>query len=287
MQMNEIREKTLKEIEKIYSLPAKSSIMLEVTKLLDNPDATNADLSKLIGKDQGISSKVLSIANSPLYGLPRKVSTIDFAIMIIGFHDVKNIVVALSMIEAFKEKESKELHQNNFWIHSLMTGNAAKKLSEDLGFKISGEVFIAGLLHDLGIVVLYRYFKKQFNELVKLAEENKKSISEYEVDLLGFTHSEVGNMLAEKWNLPTALCDAIKYHHQPSLAPANQVVIAIIHLVDYILQKFQIGSYFWDSGINLDEKVLDILNFSNIDELDTFIKGYQSLFEEEIKMLRI
>lgn len=280
-------ENTLKELQRIYSLPAMSSVMMEVTRLLDDPSTTTADLSRLIGRDQGLSSKVLSIANSPLYGLPRKVSTIDFAIMIIGFQDVKNIVVALSMIEAFKEKDDKDLAGKDFWMHSLLTGNGAKRISDDLGFKISGEAFIAGLLHDLGIVVAYKYFKTEFNKVVQLAKNDGIPFFEAELAVFGLTHNEMGFNLGEKWNLPPQLCEAVLNHHQPSKTTNNEVLISIVHLTDYMLHHFKIGNYFWDDGIKLDEKILDVLNFKDMKELTAFMEGYIPLFEEEIKTLRI
>jgi HD-like signal output (HDOD) protein len=143
----EQRKKSELTLSNVYNLPAMSATMLEVSKLLDDPSTNTAALSKIIGKDQGLSTKILSIANSPLYGLTRKVSTIDFAILIIGYQDIKNIVVALTMVDSFKNKSDKYLDQNSFWQHSMLAGTAAKRVAEDLGFRIGSEAFVAGLLH--------------------------------------------------------------------------------------------------------------------------------------------
>jgi len=280
-------KKTLAELEKIYSLPAMSGVMIEVSKLLDDPSTTTSDLSEMIGKDQGMSSKVLTIANSPLYGLPRKVSTIDFAIMIIGFQDVKNIVVALSMIEAFKDDEGSSMSQRDFWLHSLLSGNAAKRISEDLGYKFGAEAFVAGLLHDLGIPVIQKYFPKSFKAIEKLVKDEELSFKEAQLEVLGLTHENIGFILAENWNLPVQLCEVIKNHHNPQEALDNEIITSIVHLVDYMTQRFQIGNFVWDDEINIKSNVLDILNFKNEEEFTKFIDGYQDLFRQEIEVLRI
>ena len=280
-------KKTLSELQKIYSLPAMSGIMLEVSKLLDDPTTTTSDLSHMIGKDQGMSSKVLTIANSPLYGLPRKVSTIDFAIMIIGFQDVKNIVVALSMIEAFKGEDNPYMDQKEFWMHSLLTGNAAKRISEDLGYKFGAEAFVAGLLHDLGIPILNKYFTKSFDKIAKVIQSEEKSVEEAQIEELGLNHQKIGFILAENWNLPVQLCEVIKNHHKPEDAVDNEIITSIVHLVDYMTQRFELGSFYWDRDLELDENVIDLPNFSNKDEFYAFIDGYQELFRQETETLRL
>lgn len=285
--ISERAKKTLIELEKIYSLPAMTVVMMEVSRLLDDPSTTTSDLSEMIGKDQGMSSKVLTIANSPLYGLPRKVSTIDFAIMIIGFQDVKNIVVALSMIDAFKHEDNSKMSQKDFWQHSLLVGNAAKRLSEDLGYKFGAEAFVAGLLHDLGIPIINKYFSKEFNEIYHLWNEEGKSFAEAELQVLGFTHEKIGFILAENWNLPVQLCEIIKNHHYPQGAVDNEIITSIVHLVDYMTQRFQLGGFYWDDSIVIEKSVLDILNFKNEEEFTQFIDGYQDLFRQEIETLRI
>lgn len=123
-----IRERNKRLLTGIRNLPSVPFIMVEVSKMLDNPRTGATDLGKLISKDQAMVAKILSVANSPLYGLPRRVSTIEFAIVILGFDHIKNIVIALSMMEAFKSKEDKNWNRRAFWLHSLITASAAKEL---------------------------------------------------------------------------------------------------------------------------------------------------------------
>jgi HD-like signal output (HDOD) protein len=115
-------------LNSIRNLPSIPIVMFEVTKLLDNPMTSTNELGKIISKDQGLTAKILTVANSPLYGLPRKVSTIEFAIVVLGFEQIKNIVIALSMIEAFSSKDKDDWNRKAFWIHSLSTAWVLKKL---------------------------------------------------------------------------------------------------------------------------------------------------------------
>lgn len=278
----EQRQKSEQALANVYNLPAMSATMLEVSKLLDDPSTNTAALSKIIGRDQGLSTKILSIANSPLYGLTRKVSTIDFAILIIGYQDIKNIVVALTMVDSFRNKSDKYLDQNSFWMHSMLAGTASKRVAEDLGFRIGSEAFVAGLLHDLGIPVMHKFFKTEFENIVNDFNENESSIIEVERKYLGLDHQEIGNYLSTKWSLPEHLSNSILYHHKPSSAPETDVLTSIVHLVDYMTQKLEIGGYYLDRGMELDPAVLELLGIGTLEELDAFVESYRELFTQEL-----
>jgi len=278
----ERRKKSELALSNVYNLPAMSATMLEVSKLLDDPSTNTSALSKIIGRDQGLSTKILSIANSPLYGLTRKVSTIDFAILIIGYQDIKNIVVALTMVDSFKNKSDKYLDQNSFWMHSMLTGTACKRIAEDLGFRIGSEAFVAGLLHDLGVPVMHKFFKNEFEAVVNELKENNSPILETERTHLGLDHQEIGHFLANKWSLPEHLSTSILYHHKPSESPEKDVLTSLVHLVDYMTQKLEIGGYYLDQDIELDETILEVLGIASMEELEIFIESYRELFAEEI-----
>lgn len=284
-QLQEKREKTQLVLSNIYNLPAVSAVMMEVSRLLDDPSTNTSVLSEMIGKDQGLATKILSIANSPLYGLPRKVSTIDFAILIIGFQDIKNIVIALSMIESFKNKTDKNLDQKEFWLHSIITGNAAKRIAEDLGYRIGGEAFVGGLLHDLGIPVIHKYFHSNFENIVKNFTENGMTLLDAEIEELGYTHQDIGRFLAEKWNLPGHLCSAIQKHHTPSGAEEDDVLTSLIHVADYMTQKLDVGNFYLDNNYQVDEAALKNLKFESREKLDEFLEKYRELFHEEAESI--
>lgn len=275
------QEKTKLILSNIYNLPAMSGTMIEISKLLDNPATNSQNLGKMISKDQGIATKILSIANSPLYGLRRKVSTIDFAILVIGFVEIKNIILALSLMESFKNKTDKNLNQKEFWLHSFMCANAAKRIAEDKGYENPGKAFIVGLLHDLGIPVIHKYFHTNFIEIVE-ATKTGTPFLQSEVEHIGYTHQAIGNFLCEKWNLPDTICDAILYHHKPSNAKMDVKLASIVHLADYTTQALKIGDFYWDEKMKLDAGILEAVGFSGAPEVKEYIEAYRSKFEEEI-----
>lgn len=281
------REKTELILSNVYNLPSIPKVMMEVSELLAKPTTTTAELSKVISQDQGLVTKILSIANSPLYGLPRKVSTIEFAILILGYGDIKNIVTALSMIESFKIKSDKNLDQKKFWVHSVITGVAAKRVAEDLGYRIGGEAFIAGLLHDLGITVIHKFFHTAFEQICKDVETNGMTYYEAELENLGLTHREIGKFLAEKWNLPPSLVDTVLNHETPDKASENRVLTAVVHLADYMTNKLGIGDFAWDKDLQIEKSVFEICKIQDEIHLDKFIEDYRDIFMKQYESLKI
>lgn len=271
----------------IRNLPSIPVVIFEVTKLLSDPTTSASDLGRLIGKDQGLVAKILAVANSPFYGLPRRVSTIDFAIVILGFDHIKNIVMALSMIEAFKKNSSSNWNSDSYWNHTLMTAGAAKRIADELNYPKPGEVFTAGLLHDLGITVIHRYFNEEFNLICEAAGNKQMSYLEAEEKILGITHQEIGQFLANKWNLPESLGDSIAHHHFPSKSESNKMLSSIVHLADYMTHKLEIGDFQWDDSTELDENAISILGFESREKLDEYVDKQTELFKQQLDTIII
>lgn len=262
-------------------------VMLEVSKLLGNPMTSASDLGKVISMDQGLVAKILTVANSPLYGIPRRVSTIEFAIVILGFDHIKNIVMALSMIEAFKKHDGKNWDNSSYWVHSLMTASAAKRIADELGYQKSGEVFTAGLLHDLGISIIQRYFNEEFNAICGLVDNQQMRYLAAEEQTLGLTHQEIGKLLSNRWNLPETLGETIANHHCPSKVEGNKILASIVHLADYMTQRLGIGCFYWDDNIELDGNIINILRFGDENNLNRFIENHAELFKSQLESITI
>jgi putative nucleotidyltransferase with HDIG domain len=293
--MNSIAEQTLeakrkKNIEKLSSvrnLPALPSLVFEVSRLIEDRNTSAAKLGRLISKDQAMVTKILTVANSPLYGIPRRVSTIDFAIVILGFNHIKNIVVALSMVDAFQNINAKGFKQKEYWIHSMLTATASKKIADDLGYMMSGEAFTAGLLHDLGIPVLFKYFNVEFKQILELTKNEDISFPEAEERVLGLTHADIGKFLMDRWNLPEELSYVIEKHHNPSEAEHYRELTSIVHLADFMTERLEIGNFDWDGSSGLDEGVIQILKLGDRNYLESFITNYKELFENQLESIKI
>ncbi|MGE5432476.1 MAG: HDOD domain-containing protein [Syntrophomonadaceae bacterium] len=281
------KEKSKSTLAQVYNLPSIPLVMMEVTRLLNNPNTSAIELAKVISRDQALVTKILTVANSPLYGLPRRVSTIDFAIIILGFDHIKNIVIALSMMEAFKNKGDKNMNQKNYWTHSILTASAAKRIADDLGFHFTGEAFTAGLLHDLGIPVIHKYFNNEFVKIQELVKQENISYTEAQQETIGLEHQQIGNLLAQRWNLPLSLSDAILNHHTPSCAEQNKPLAAIVHLADYMTIKLGSGSFLWDEKYELDKTIISTLNLRDEEFLENFIMRYKDAFLSQVDTIQI
>lgn len=281
----EAKERIKKQLSNIGTLPSVPQIITEVSGLLDSERTSAADLCKVIARDQAIVTKILAVANSPLYGLPRRVSTIEFAVVIIGFEHIRNILVALSLVEVFKDRSTPNWDHHSYWMHSLLTATAAKRIADDLRYPKSGEVFTTGLLHDLGLVVLQRYMNADFNKILKLVDEKQISYLAAEEEVLGFTHQDIAEFLLEKWNFPPYIIESVLFHHKPSLADKGKVLSSLVHLADYMTQKLNVGAFLWDNGLEFDENVIDILGFGSMEYLEGLIASYQPLFTSHLESL--
>lgn len=282
------KQKTESILGSIKNLPMIPKVMFEVTKFLQQPGATTAGLSKLIGKDQGLTTKILSIANSPLYGLQRKVTSLEFAIIVLGFKEIYDIVSAISLSDALKITSDKYFDQTEFWVHSMVVGTAAKSISQNLGFlDLGSDAFVAGMLHDLGIQLLHKFFHQQYVEITLKIQNGNVPVLEAELEILGLTHQQVGKFLSEKWNLPILLCETLNHHHCPSEVNENKILSSIVHLADYMTQYLQVASFEWDQGMQLDNEIVTTLNFQSAEELDKFMLEYKNLFVETASSVRI
>jgi HD-like signal output (HDOD) protein len=271
----------------IKNLPPIPKVVFEVTRLLNNSNTATNQLAELISKDHGLTSKILAVANSPLYGIKRKVSSIEFAIIVLGHEDIRSIVTALSLAGSIQSAPSKYFDPIEFWVHSMVVGTAVKGISTNLGFDFGNEAFVAGILHDIGILVIYKFFNNEFNQIVELSETENIKLMDAEERILGITHQEIGKFLGEKWDLPKNLCDTLNFHHNPLKGVDNHKFISVIHLVDYMTQKLKIGSFYWDKDFELDPGIIDLLNFPSEDALDNFIVDYEEMFQVTAESLKL
>jgi len=196
-------ELKVKKLAKISTLP---NIAIKVMDLVENPRTSVSVLAKIISADHILTARVLKLANSAYYGFPRQISTINLAVVVLGFSALRDLVFGISVIDQFSVKNFDDgLDVTRFWRHALFVGSGAKFLSKFLDYPVCGEVFVAGLLHDIGYPVLLQYFPDYFEGVRKYA--SKKNVSFYEAEkvVLGFDHAELGAWLAKGWNLPDKL----------------------------------------------------------------------------------
>ena len=255
---------------------------MEVVELVDNPRTSASRLGKVISTDQALTAKVLKIANSPFYGFPKKISTIDFAIIVLGFDALKEIIISISLVSSLQKRSDSYLDARAFWDHSVSTGVVARRLARDLGYRVSGEVFVGALLHDMGISILHRYFNSEFRRIVDIAREMKLTFLEAEESVLGVTHAEVGGWLAARWNLPDHLIESLSFHHTPGNATINPDLVALVHCADVFVSRIHHQPIEFDNGIQFDPGALARLRLMDSTILEEYIMDYKEIFSGDI-----
>ncbi|MHB9094311.1 MAG: HDOD domain-containing protein [Eubacteriales bacterium] len=229
-------------VHKVEELPALPHVTYRVLQLTSDPKTTIPELTDTITKDQVLTAKVLRMANSAYYGYARRIYGISDALIILGFSTVRNLVLAASVYNVMdKEFQGYFLPKGELWKHSMSTALIARLLARKVSYELPDQAFTAGLLHDIGKIIMNTYMKKRFAKVIEMVNGENIPFMEAEQQILGFDHAEVGARVAEKWNLPDELVEAIANHHRPKLAKINPRLTSLTHVADAASMSMGIG----------------------------------------------
>ncbi len=237
--MNPDLEKCMKEPGAIPSLPL---VYDEINRAVRDPLITIQALAELIADDPGIGSRLLKLANSGFYGFPSQVNTISEAVTLIGLKQVRDLTLATVVIEAFDGINPVLMTMNDFWKHSLSCGIAARAIAAKLEEASLERYFVAGLLHDLGRLIIFSQFTEKAEQILERAQEEKRLFGSLEQEVLGFDHAEAGEALLAYWQLPLPVRDTVRWHHHPEKAKQSSQEATIIHVADLMVNALQIGT---------------------------------------------
>ncbi len=263
-------EKLQQLVQTIRDLPALPEVVVRVMRMTEDPRSDAQSIAKVIATDQAMAARVLKLANSAFYGLPRRVSTLSEAVVILGFRTIKNLAIAASTFELLnREIAGYWLQRGELWRHSLACAIGAQLIAHKVRLPVVEEAFVAGLLHDIGKVAINLFVREQFDQIMEHALQNRIPFVEAEQEVLGFNHAMAGGLIAEKWNLPPSLVSVIKYHHRPSSAPDKDLMISAVHLADILSITMGIGIGGDGLYYVLEEDTLTMLGMeqADIDEL--------------------
>ncbi|MBI5058753.1 HDOD domain-containing protein [candidate division KSB1 bacterium] len=213
-------------------LPTLPTIAIEVSRLATSPLTGMSDIVRIIRNDPPLTAKILRVANSAFYGMPRRIESLNMALVVLGMREINNLVTCISVLRAFPGRGEAGFDRNAFWEHSAGTGEIARVIASRLHLRLHGVEFTAGLLHDVGKIVLDQHFHSEFMESLRVASAEGLSTAEAERRVLGVDHAEIGAWLAEAWALPPAITECIRYHHQPTLSPDSRTLTAVVHMAN-------------------------------------------------------
>jgi putative nucleotidyltransferase with HDIG domain len=217
----------------VADLPSLSSSINDVIVACDDPDISVGRISQVIMRDQALTAGILRLANSAFYGHPRRINTISDASLLLGFSAIKSLAISAHTSRLLAGPlPGYGLQRGELWDHSVAVAFTSRRLALEVESAPVEEAFIAGLLHDIGKLILSSHMEDAFEEVVALAEERRVPLHEVEVELLGFDHAELGARIAAAWNFPPALEEAIRRHHDPMSATVKPALAGCVHVAD-------------------------------------------------------
>lgn len=219
----------------VKSIPTLPAILTELSRRMEDPKTSSEDLAQVIQQDQAISSKVLKLVNSPFYGYSGRIHTINQGIVILGFNAIKNLVLSTSVMEVFKSAESGEnFRMDLLWIHSASVAGLARLLAERTGMADPEEAFVAGLLHDIGKLLLWISEPKLLSACIQASESHRIPLLEVEMRILGFGDCELAAVLADRWKFPASLRDSLRWRPEPERAGSSTPLASAIHCANIL-----------------------------------------------------
>ena len=205
----------LHKIRHTKNLPSLPQVLLQLIDACNNENTPIHELSEIIAKDPALASKALRLVNSAYVGIMDPVTSLEKAVVYLGAATIKNIAISASVIQAFSgTKSGPVFNLEHFWWHSFMCASLARRMAKRAEFKNPEEAFLAGLLHDIGKLILWQYFPKEYGQILEDVDSDPIRLPEREAAAFGATHAEVGAWLARQWQIETFMADAVAYHHE-------------------------------------------------------------------------
>jgi putative nucleotidyltransferase with HDIG domain len=234
--MSNIDPKVLRhKVENIHTLPTVPGVLKRLSVVIEKPRITLVEISAFISNDPALTTKVLRMVNSAIYGFPGRIASVSHATMLLGLNVIKGLLLGVSVFELMQKTMS------GLYEHSLACAIASRVIAQKKGLKEPEEVSVAGLLHDIGKVILTLEFPTEYQAAMNEAQAKNISIFEAEKNQFNATHANVGSWLAEKWRFPRNLIEVIECHHQPALAKNAPLETAIVHMADLLVRARGFG----------------------------------------------
>jgi len=231
-------ERLVAETRTVYSLPF---FYERLSEAINHPRSSIDDIARIITEDQGLTARILKLANSPMFGYYSRVDSITRAVTIIGTQQLRDLALASSVIKVFHGIPEELISMASFWQHSIACGIIARNLATYLRESNVERFFVAGILHDVGQLIMCTTVPDTVRALSERSRESGQLYFCAEQELLGFDHADVGCALFREWKIPTSIVEPVACHHAPALATQFPLQTAVIHLSDIICQGMQFG----------------------------------------------
>lgn len=255
----------LRNVRHVHTLPV---LTAKVLTMGNDPNLTAADITKVINVDPALCMRILRIANSSFYGFSFQIETIHRAVVLLGLSAVKNIVIAAGLSKLFRIDQLRpHFDAQELWLHSVAVATIARSIAKKTKTASAEEAFLAGLIHDVGVVIEIQACWPEFVELVRsVYRDEALPFREMEHKFIGATHEEFGEAICKAWSFPKTLAHVAGYHHRPlELSPEERTLPSIVHVADVIAARMQHG---YTRTIETHEISSELLSYLNLSEED-------------------
>jgi putative nucleotidyltransferase with HDIG domain len=266
--------RTLKsKIEGLQTLATIPAVAKRILELVGNPTVSLGEISRFISHDPVLTSRVLRMVNSPIYGFPGRISSVNQAVLLLGLNVVRGLLFGVTVFDLMQQT------MIGLWEHSMGCAILSRLIALKKGLKDAEEMSIDGLLHDIGKVVLVLKFPDEYEKVMDQAREKDFTVYEVEADYFSTTHATVGAWVAEQWSFPKPLIDVIRYHHKPHLSKVAPMETAIVHFADVLLRGRGFGFAGDFTVPPLHPSAWELVRLSEPD-IKSILREAESLLEE-------
>ncbi len=235
--LGEIEEMLRKDV-KLTTLP---DVFTRINEAIMRPSSSSREIADLISRDTGLSARLLKVVNSAFYGYPSQIDSLPQAVSIVGTNQLSMLALGIDVISEFKGIPGGYINMDLFWRHSIACGIVARLIAATKNIQNTERLFVAGMLHDIGRLVVYHCLPHDALDILEKARDSEEPLCRLEAGYLGGDHAEIGGLLLQVWSLPLSLENAVRYHHQPAESP-NGLEPAIVHVADVTAKALGIGS---------------------------------------------
>ena len=274
--MNNIDVRAIREkIENINALPTIPKVLQKLLGVIENPRISLNEISNFIASDPALTIKVLKMVNSPVYGFPGRISSVNQAVILLGLTVVKGLLLGVSVFDLMQKT------MIGLWEHSLGTAIISRLIAKKKGLKEPDELSVDGLLHDIGKVLLLLQYSQEYEKAMQ--ESASLDITIYDAEKTHFTttHASVGAWMAQKWRFPPNLTEVIEYHHKPHLSKRAPMEAAIVHFADILVRARGFGFAGDYSLMAVSPQAWDLLALSEADIKDILYEAEDSFQQTE------
>lgn len=261
-----------KRVEQLSNLPTLPNLLDKFTQMIKDPKTSMAAFGKEISRDQVLTSKILKLVNSAFYGFPGRISTVTNALVLLGYDALKGLIISSNIFENL----SPEAYP--LWHHSVTVSLASRAIARELSLPDIEEFAVAGLLHDIGKVILHIEASEEYRTVINQAKKTKQPIWQMEDEILGFDHANIGLWVCEEWKLPNKLTIPIGYHHMPAAPKEYQIRVAVVAMAD-ILVRGMGGGAEDDFPLETPDPVIEKQVPLTLKQIRNLIEGIEPEFE--------